>query len=353
MNLVAKEFVASRVDDDGVLVLSEFAGAASELAEALHVNPYDLDGMAAVMQQAIEMPRSEQRTRMRALRHRVRFNDVSRWMARYLEQLDQPPAPRQLTPRVEVEALVTRLSSAPRLTLLLDYDGTLVPIVGGPALATPDEELLSQLRELAAAPGIDVQLVSGRAVETLEAWLGALPIGLWAEHGLWYRAHQDAAWELTVAAPREWMERVRPLIRQATQATPGSLVEEKTASFAWHYRMADPDLGERHARELRAQVATAVANEPVEVLEGSKVIEIRLRGVSKAIVIPRLAPGTLLVAFGDDRTDEDMFAALPHDGVAIHVGPLSSGAHFRLKDWRAVRQLLHAVAHARAAVPAH
>jgi len=351
MNLVAKEFVASRVDDDGVLVLSEFAGAASELAEALHVNPYDLDAMASVMKQAIEMPLAEQRTRMRALRQRVRFNDVSRWAARFAEQLDQPPAPRQLTPRVEIDALLNRLSTVSRLTLLLDYDGTLVPIVGGPALATPDPDLLTQLRELTAVPGIDVQLVSGRAVETLEAWLGGLPIGLWAEHGLWYRPNQDAPWELTVDAPREWMERVRPLIRQATQGTPGSLVEEKTASFAWHYRMADPDLGERHARELRAQAATALADEPVAVLEGSKVVEIRLRGVSKAIVIPRLAPGALLVAFGDDRTDEDMFAALPPDGVAIHVGPLSSGAHFRLKDWRAVRQLLHSLAQARVVVP--
>ena len=351
MNLVAKEFVASRVEDDGVLVLSEFAGAASELVEALHVNPYDLDAMASVMLQAIEMPKAEQRTRMRALRQRVRFNDVYRWAARFAEQLDQPPAPRQLTPPVEVDALVLRLSTSARLTLLLDYDGTLVPIVGGPALATPDQELLTQLRELAAAPGVDVQLVSGRAVETLEAWLGALPIGLWAEHGLWHRPNQEASWELTVDAPRDWMERVRPIIRRATQATPGSLVEEKTASFAWHYRTADPDLGERHSRELRAEVATALADEPVEVLEGSKVVEIRLRGVSKALVIPRLPPGTFVVAVGDDRTDEDMFTALPADGVAIHVGPLSSGAHFRLKDWRAVRQLLHALIHARAAVP--
>ena len=178
------------------------------------------------------------------------------------------------------------------------------------------------MRELAAAPGVDVQLVSGRAVETLEAWLGALPMGLWAEHGLWHRPNQEASWELTVEAPRDWMERVRPIIRRATQATPGSLVEEKTASFAWHYRTADPDLGERHSRELRAEVATALADEPVEVLEGSKVVEIRLRGVSKALVIPRLAPGTFVVAVGDDRTDEDMFAALPADGVAIHVGPV-------------------------------
>jgi trehalose 6-phosphate synthase/phosphatase len=196
---------------------------------------------------------------------------------------------------------------------------------------------------------VDVQLVSGRARETLEAWFGALPIGLWAEHGLWHRPRPAAAWELTVQFSPTWMERVRPIVHRMIQRTPGSLVEEKTASFAWHYRMADPDLGERHARELQAAVNEIVGNEPVEILEGSKVVEIRVRGVSKGLVVSRLLDRSLLVAIGDDRTDEDMFAALPPGGIAMHVGPLPSGATVRVKDWRAVRALLRDVASRRRA----
>jgi trehalose 6-phosphate synthase/phosphatase len=356
MNLVAKEFVASRLDDDGVLVLSELAGAAAELGEALLVNPYDVDGMAGAIVRAIEMPRREQRTRMRALRGRVRDYDVHRWTTLFLERLEVPPAPLRLTSPPDIDALMRRLVRAPKLTLLLDYDGTVVPIVSGPALAAPDDALLEQLSELAGTPDIDVHVVSGRARETLENWLGTLPIGLWAEHGLWYRPRPSGQWESMVPAQREWMDRVRPIILRSIHATPGSLVEEKTASFAWHYRMADPDLGERHARVLRAALTNVLSDAPVEILDGSKVVEVRLRNVSKGLVVAHLASSAgTLVAVGDDRTDEDMFTALPSSGVAIHVGPLSSTAQYRLRDWRAVRDLLSSLATGRRALatPAH
>jgi trehalose 6-phosphate synthase/phosphatase len=348
MNLVAKEFVASRVDEDGVLVLSELAGAASELGEALLVNPFDVDGLASAMKRAIEMPRQEQRARMRALRERVADNDVYVWTARFLDELKRPPAPRELTSSPEVQRLLAELAHGEPITLLLDYDGTLVPIVSGPALAAPDEALLAQIGELAATPGIDVQLVSGRARETLDSWLGGLPIGMWAEHGLWHRARPDAEWRLTIDPPRQWMDRVRPVLLRYVQNTPGSLVEEKTASFAWHYRIADPELGERHARELREELARFLREDPVEILEGSKVIEVRLRGVSKGLVVAALAAtARTLVAMGDDRTDEDMFAALPPGGLSIHVGPLPTRARVRLKDWRAARGLLQSLAEQR------
>jgi trehalose 6-phosphate synthase/phosphatase len=91
MNLVAKEFAASRTDEEGVLILSEFAGAADELVDAVIVNPYDVDGMAAAMHAALTMPGHERRTRMRGLRRQVLANDVHRWAARYLEALATDP----------------------------------------------------------------------------------------------------------------------------------------------------------------------------------------------------------------------------------------------------------------------
>src|SRR6185436_3852317 len=91
MNLVSKEFVASRTDEDGVLVLSEFAGAAAELAEALHVNPYDLDGVAQVIKNALSMPHEERRARIRALRQRVRAYDSYRWAETFIDELRSSP----------------------------------------------------------------------------------------------------------------------------------------------------------------------------------------------------------------------------------------------------------------------
>jgi len=89
MNLVAKEYVASRIDDDGVLVLSEFAGAAEELGDALVVNPYDADGLAAAVGEAVDMSANEQRRRMRRLRRRVQRSDVTAWARACLASLEQ------------------------------------------------------------------------------------------------------------------------------------------------------------------------------------------------------------------------------------------------------------------------
>ena len=88
MNLVAKEFVAARDDEDGVLVLSALAGAAQELGDALIINPYDVDGFAAALTRAIDMPVSEQRARMRAMRRTVAGRNVFGWASDILEGLE-------------------------------------------------------------------------------------------------------------------------------------------------------------------------------------------------------------------------------------------------------------------------
>jgi trehalose 6-phosphate synthase/phosphatase len=93
MNLVAKEFIAARSDADGVLVLSEFTGAAAELAEALLVNPYDLEGTAEALWRALQMPSEERRIRMTALRARVETYDVHRWAREFLDLLGSDLGP--------------------------------------------------------------------------------------------------------------------------------------------------------------------------------------------------------------------------------------------------------------------
>ena len=87
MNLVAKEYVASRYDNDGVLLLSEFAGASDELTRAVLVNPHDIDGMKRAMLVAIDMPKLERESRMRSLRKKVFENDVVKWSTSFLHEL--------------------------------------------------------------------------------------------------------------------------------------------------------------------------------------------------------------------------------------------------------------------------
>jgi trehalose 6-phosphate synthase/phosphatase len=351
MNLVAKEFVASRPDGDGVLVLSEFAGAAAELSEALLVNPYDVESTAAVLARALEMPEDERRARMAVLRHRVLTYDVHWWarslIARLEETAAMPDPGPSLSPPAAVREAVARARAAPRLALLVDYDGTLVPFAPTPDLAAPDAALLALFRRLAARPGTSVDVVSGRRRDTLDRWLGALPVGLHAEHGIWSRP-PGGAWVAADVGPAEWRGPVREILRDFAERTPGSLVEDKTAGFAWHYRAADPEFGSAQAKELTFHLAAALANSPVEILPGDMVVEVRPHGMHKGLAVQRVlareGPGALLLALGDDRTDEDLFSALPEGSLALHVGPAPSAAPLRLRDVRAARDLLAAIA---------
>jgi len=240
-----------------------------------------------------------------------------------------------------------RLRAAPALVLFLDYDGTLVPFQPTPEEASPDPELLTLLRALAQRPRTQVHVVSGRPPAVLEAWLGALPIALHAEHGLWSRPTPGTAWRPHAAPDLGWQAAVRALYRATVAVTPGSLVEEKTAGLAWHYRMVESHLGDLRAAELITQLRGLLDGAAAEVLLGDKVIEVRPRGVHKGVLVaPVLAAaplGTVLVGIGDDQTDEDLFAALPPDAVAIHVGATPSRAPLHLPDVGEVRAFLWAI----------
>jgi trehalose 6-phosphate synthase/phosphatase len=347
MNLVAKEFCAARPDEDGVLVLSEFAGSADEMGDAVMVNPYDVEGMADALQAALEMSEEERRTRMRNLRARVKECDVHWWVRSFLDTLEAVPTPPAHVEPAQAEAALVRMRAAPNLLLLLDYDGTLVPFAARPELAAPDEELRELLRRLTTRPNTRVHIVSGRPTETLDAWLGGLQVGMHAEHGLWSRPTPGESWKALEGVSTEWKPLVRPVLEAFAARVPGSLVEEKSASLAWHYRQVDRVLGARQARELRLHLGEVFAHGPLEVLAGDMVVEVRARGVNKGRVVGRvtegMAPGTLVVAIGDDRTDEDLFAALPEDGLAIHAGHKETRAGYRVSGPAEVRKLLSAL----------
>jgi trehalose 6-phosphate synthase/phosphatase len=356
MNLVAKEFVASRTDGDGVLVLSEFAGASWELPEAVQVNPYDVDGMAESAYRALMMDPQERRTRLAPLRVRVETYDVHRWAATFLEQLEtitRRPATSSPAPggaAAARKALRSRLQEAEDLLVLLDYDGTLVPYTPTPELARPDAALLELLEELTRRPNTELHVVSGRGREALERWLGQLPIALHAEHGFWSRTPGSESWVPAAEITGEWREAALSILRDITARTPGSLIEVKSVALAWHYRMADQDAGARRANELRLHLTQMLSNQPVEILAGHKVLEIRPYGVNKGRIVPALTSerlaSTTVLAIGDDRTDEDLFAAVPADGITIRVGPGPTRARFRLESVAAVRALLRSLVEA-------
>jgi trehalose 6-phosphate synthase/phosphatase len=346
MNLVAKEFVASRVDGRGVLVLSEFAGAAEELRDAVMVNAYDAQSIAAGLSRAMHMPAAEQEARMRALRRRVATHDVHHWARAFLDALTTELPGDRTTPGgpTFVEAL-GRLRVSDPLAVLLDYDGTLVPIAATPDLAQPDAALVDLLTRVAERPGTRVSIVSGRPRDDLDRWFGALRVELWAEHGAWLREGTRTEWRpMLDLTDRAWIARARAVMDEWVDRTPGAFVELKSASLAWHYRQAARGFGRAQARTLRVALSRALAEDPVDVLEGKKVLEVRRRGATKAAVVGHVLacdpPPAAILALGDDRTDEEMFAALPRHAVTVRIGGGTTSARYRVRDSSAVRRLL-------------
>jgi trehalose 6-phosphate synthase/phosphatase len=242
------------------------------------------------------------------------------------------------------------LAATEDLLVLLDYDGTLVPYTPTPDLARPDAALLELLEEVAGRPRTEVHVVSGRTREALERWLGRLPVALHAEHGFWSRPAGASTWTAASEATGEWREAALAILREFTARTPGSLIEVKSVALAWHYRMADQEAGARRANELRLHLSQLLSNQPVEILAGNKVLEIRPYGINKGLIVPLLPPErlatTTVLAIGDDRTDEDLFAAVPSEAITIRVGPGPTRARFRLESVAAVRALLRSLVEA-------
>jgi trehalose 6-phosphate synthase/phosphatase len=351
MNLVAKEFVASRTDGDGVLVLSEFAGAAAELGTALLVNPFHIDGVADAIGAALRMSRRERRSRMAGLRRRVLDYDVHKWAGQFLESLsghDQTGSQVVRPAPLGIAALMLRLNAAvhqaDKALLLLYYDCALVPPASIPDLAAPDEDLLALLAALAQRRNLEIHVVSARAREVLDAWLGALPITLHAEDGLWTRP-AGGDWLAPGALSDEWKKGLRPILDEFVARTPGTFVEEKSASLVWHYRHADPEFGVLQARELRLHLANAFSNAPVEILVRDKLVEVRRQGLRKELVTGSLRESerACVVAIGNDALDERLFDALPKGAITIHVGREATRAQFRLANAAQARGVLRAL----------
>lgn len=357
LNLVAKEYVACQKEGAGVLVLSEFAGAAAEMGEAFLVNPYDEEQTAETIARALSLPEGERRERMAALYRRVQRNNVFAWSRRFVENLGEASEARagrsgEKPRELPVEQLVNSFRDARARRLMLDYDGTLVPYANRPQDAQPSPDLVPLLARLAANPANVVALVSGRSRRDLEAWFGKVE-GLWlaAEHGAIMRSPQTLKWELYRANYSDaWKSQIIPVLEHFVNRTPGSLIEEKEFSLVWHYRMSDAVFGEWLANELVATLEGMLAETELRAYRGNKTVEVKLIWANKGEVLARLsraAPNPVFcLAAGDDRTDEDLFARLPEDAWTIHVGTSRTRAKFFVPTHAEMRALLQRLAEA-------
>lgn len=350
MNLVAKEYIATRTGGTGVLVLSEMAGAAKELGEAIIVNPNYREEIAEALREALTMPSEEQKRRNRIMQARLRRYTVSRWADEFIQRLTEMKSVQEkffakLLPASVRQKLLKDYRQSQKRLVLLDYDGTLVPFERYPGLARPDTTVLTLLDKFVADSKNTVVLISGRDKETLQQWFGHMNLNIVAEHGIWVR-EVGREWALLKQQTNDWKSSVYPIMEIHADRLPGSFVEEKEYSLAWHYRAADPEQAQTVVGDLTDNLVNFTATIGLQVLRGNKVIEVRTAGVNKGAATQHwLSRGDydFILGIGDDTTDEDMFQALPEQAYSIRVGIANTRALYNLRDTREVVRLLESL----------
>jgi len=351
MNLVAKEYVACRVDGGGVLLLSEFTGAAKELRAGLLVNPYDTDGVKEGLRKALTMSPIEGRRRMRSLRRQVLTHDVDRWAAAFLSSLERTRdhlADAMSRLPDDVIASISQISETERLLVASDFDGTLAPIVDDPATARPLPESMEALETLTAIPGTVVAVVSGRALADLQDLLGGNQrIHLVGSHGAETSAEdRDSAASLS-ADDRKRLSRLKLELQQITAEYRGVNLELKPTGIAVHLRGVD----DRVAAAVTEQIEENPASWPgVHLLRGKKVLELTVVTTNKGRALKALMRQhhiTATIFIGDDITDENAFGVLSGADLGVKVGRGQTAADVRIAEPARVADLLHVLAASR------
>jgi trehalose 6-phosphate synthase/phosphatase len=345
MNLIAKEYAATK--KKGVLILSEMAGAAIELNDAIIINPNNTSEIANAIKIALEMPENEQVSHISTMQKKLKRYDVKKWTEDFIDTLVKVKEKQREQHIKEIDTNIKQMllesykSSTNRL-ILLDYDGTLVPFTKIPSRAGPDRNILELLEKISSLPSTEVVLISGRDKDTLQNWFDKINIGMVAEHGALFRG-KNGKWELIEPLTQGWKSEILPILEFYIDKTPGSFIEEKEFSLVWHYRNTDSALGEIRAREVAETVSYFTANMDLQLLEGNKVIEIKNSGINKGRAALRWVNNDkidFILAIGDDWTDEDIFRILPEWAYSIKVGYGSSVAKYRIKSPNEVIQLL-------------
>ena len=351
MNLVSKEYIASRDEQGGVLILSEMAGASKELTECIIVNPNDSKSLVKAIDDGLNMPLSDQITVNRDMQERLKNHDIYEWGTLFLDELiavkrnQSNRKQNYLLNANSKKSIFSKYRKSKSRILLLDYDGTLMPFYSNPSRAYPDPEIKNILRKLTNDSSNKVVIISGRRKEELDLWLKDINfIDIVAEHGAWYKKEDVSNnWSSLREVSNDWKQGIKSLLKGYVAKTPGSFIEEKDHSLAWHYRKTDFELGKMRTEELITNLGYLSARSDIQIMRGHRVVEIKNSSINKGISANQWLSNTIyefILCVGDDITDEDMFNVIPDYGYTIKVGNGISKAKWYVENYKAIRLLL-------------
>jgi len=338
MNLVAKEYIAAKRDTPGVLILSEMAGAAIELTDAIIVNPNDIEEIERAILEALEMSKAEQLKKLALMQKIVSKHTVNKWANDFVTELQviKQKNDELNTERLDDDTFLKiqkAYKSAAKRLFILDYDGTLAPFRSRPEEAVPTKELMNLLEKLSNNPKNKVVISSGRDQLTLEKWFHKLPLTLAAEHGASYK--EDGAWHKNLPLNQPWDDEIISILQSFVDRTPRSKMEIKDTTLVWHYRNVDGWLASLREQQLLLALIAPCSRLNLQILRGNKVVEIKSPYHTKGSEVKRILKNEtfdFILAMGDDTTDEDTFRELPNDAYTIKIGTISEIARYNLRN---------------------
>lgn len=282
MNLVSYEYISSQQEKHGVLILSEFAGAAQSLNGSIIVNPWNTEELANAIHEAVTMPKETRQSNHQKLYRYVTKYTAAYWGVSFVNELrrvSEEFGQRMYTPPLDTKEVAAKIKAAQKKkVVLLDYDGTLTATHKLPEFAKPSQAVLEHLRGLSSQPDTFVYILSGRSRQHLDSWFESTGVGLSAEHGCFYKqpssiGDNQEEWHCLVEqVDPSWKETIRPLFQHYTERTPGSFIEEKEINLTWHYRNADPEFGSWQATELQVNLEKLLSHMPLSVRITNKLI---------------------------------------------------------------------------------
>lgn len=335
MNLVAKEFVATKRDGKGVLILSEMAGASIELVDALIINPANLKEIENAIVQALAMPEEEQKAAISNMQEIISKQHVGQWAKDFVEELiavkkKNEKLHQKIVGKSNFNEIKQAYERSRNRLIILDYDGTLAGFHSDPKKASPTPDILKLLEKMCKDSSNRIVISSGRDKQTLERWLGHLPLDMAAEHGTSYKEH--GKWRSHFQKTK-WDIEITNIMKYTVKKTPHSKLEIKETALVFHYRDVDVWLAELRVTQLINALLNPCSRKNLQIMKGNKIVEVKPSEYNKgteALRIMNQSDYDFIMAIGDDTTDEEMFMVLPDDAITIKVGKTSNVARYNI-----------------------
>ena len=354
MNLVCLEYVVSQPDENpGTLLLSVFTGAHSTMSYALSINPWNVEETADKIKEALQRPLQQRKAEMQSMKDFLKRYTASEWARFFLRDLlREGHSTKMIHLSKDGQFSWMRDLKNKNILFFCDFDGTLTPISPLPTAVSMHEKTKELIQEISAKNNCQFIVVSGRDKDYLQSQFleKGLNVAIGACHGAYEYRPELGDWiNLVPHDSSKWKESVVDVLRMYTSRTPGSFFEDKGHAVAWHFRNSPPDFAEFLANKLYFELEEILRSQPAMVMKGKKVIEVRSVHANKGLFVQhwiKNAPFTpdVVIALGDDTTDEDMFRTLEEDSsvtpYCIRIGVEKTHATYLIRDQNKVNLFL-------------